>query len=107
MTIIRLEVLSNDIAKLPQKQFKTLTNYREIITNEIHKIVGVDSRLIELLLPQHTKYGVMLTFHIRCDATASSEVVQLIRKEAKSNQLAKVLFVLHLYVLLIFVLIYI
>ena len=88
--IIKIDINSNDLSHMNTLKFKKLENLRNVISNEISKIIDIDRRLIELLRPIQTKTGVYLTFHIRSDASNSSKIMQLIRNEAKTGELATV-----------------
>ena len=87
-TIISIEVKSRGISQMSRQKFKKFSCHRSIITNEMHKVLDVDYRLIELLQPIQTKDGVRLTFHIRSGA---KNVVQLVKEDAASGDLAKVM----------------
>ena len=65
ISVINLSVDSAELAQLNNKAYKKLCNQRLSIAIEISKIINVDRRSIELLLPIQTKTGFDLTFHIR------------------------------------------
>ena len=97
VTIIRLDVISQDIGRLRYKEFDDLTNYRRVITRQLSRVIDVDFRVIELLLPTQTKDGVTLTFHIRSHVDKNNrsintgdDLIGTIKKEAQSGELAKV-----------------
>ena len=89
-TIICIDIISRGISRMSRYEFKQLSCHRSVITNEMHKVLNVDFRLIELLQPIQTKDGVTLTFHIRSD-TNGKTIVQLIKEDAASGDLAKVI----------------
>ena len=90
--IIKIDILSNELSRMSGKKFKKVENLRDPIIREIAKIVDIDRRLIELLLPYQTKNGLYLTFHIRTDSAHASEMMSLIRIEAKNGNLARSFF---------------
>ena len=89
-TVIKLMLKSDELSQLKDKEFQILCNHRKDITIEISKIIDIDRRSIELLLPTQTKIGLNLTFYIRTiDSDQHKEIMKLIRTEAKSGYLAK------------------
>ena len=90
VTVIKLVLDSPELAVLKQKEFNVLMYHRRDITNEISKIIDIDARSIELLKPMQTKKGLYLIFHIRTmDTDKQTEIMKLIRQEAKSGYLVK------------------
>ena len=88
--IIKINVRSDEMSRMTISQFKKVENLRNNITSEISKIIDMDRRLIELLRPIQTKSGCYLTFHIRSDASIATTIMDLIRREAKNGELARV-----------------
>ena len=85
--VIRLTIKSGEISNMSHKNFTKYQNYRVGLCQEIGKIIDLDHGLIELLRPNQTKNGMILTFHIRSDATQGTQMMKLIRQEVKSGRL--------------------
>ena len=88
--VIEVEIESIEIARFTHKQFGIIENYRMVIVNEISKIVDIDRRLIELLLPIHTQTGVDLKFYIRTEGNEDKKLLQLVQNAVDSGHLANV-----------------
>ena len=88
--VIKIDVLSNELANMTYDKFMTIKVSRRKISSEIAKIIDMDSRLIELLRPIQTKNGVLLTFYIRSDTSQSGRAMDLIRQEIQNGHLAQV-----------------
>ena len=88
--IIKMQLIWQQVADLNANSFNKLQNLRKPICFELAKIIDVDYRSIELLLPFQTRDGVSLTFHIRGDIVQASDVTQKIDDDQKSGHLCKV-----------------
>ena len=88
--IINIELESRVLADMSNETFTKLQNRRLGICTEISKIIDVDRRLIELLLPIRARKGASITFHIRSDASQGPQIMQLIKHEAQIGYLSKV-----------------
>ena len=85
---VKFIVESTDIQNMTRKQYvKTIEKNRYKVSNEIAKILSVDFKHIELLKPIPSRDGVTLIFHIRNDAAANSNAMQLIEHEITSQRL--------------------
>ena len=91
VTVIKFDVDSKELASLDNHKYKQLCNHRRVISIEISKIIDIDRRSIELLLPIQTKNGLYLTFHIRSDASQGTNIMKLIKTEATSGYLSDVI----------------
>ena len=96
ITLVEMDIESRDLAATKSKKFQQIIVHHRIpICHELSKIIFIDSRLIEILMPVQTKTGAKLIFHIRNnsnDKNIVSDSVKIITKEINSGQLAKVFF---------------
>ena len=94
ITLIEMDIESQQLASARSKDFRQLiVHHRKPICRELSKIIHVDKRLIEILMPIQTKSGAKLTFYIRNDSTdknLGSNIVKAIRNEIDSGELAQV-----------------
>ena len=90
--IIKMELDWQEISMLNSYKFKKIENLRQPVSHEIAKVIDIDHRLIELLLPIQTKDGMLITFHIRSDATQASEIMNKIKQDVRSGHLSNALF---------------
>ena len=94
ITLIEMEIQSRQLSHTKPKKFqKLIVHHRKPICRELGKIVHVDERLIEILMPIQTKTGAELTFYIRNDSSdknLGSNIVKTIRNEIESKVLAQV-----------------
>ena len=91
VTVIKFNLNSHELGSMKHRKYKQLCNYRRDITIEISKIIDIDRRAIELLLPIQTKNGFYLTFQIRSDAIKGKKIRNLIRQEAENGYLGNVI----------------
>ena len=88
--VIKMDINSREFQHIEPRKLKKLQNLRFGLCAEISKIIRIDEQLIELLRPTPTLEGIYFTFYIRSDASKSSEMLKLIKDEAKSGRLANV-----------------
>ena len=105
ISVISLSLNSKELSTMNNKFYKSLCNRRLAITTEMSKILNIDKRSIELLLPIRTKNGLNLTFYIRSKLSHANnnnnnnnsndcnnqqqQVMKLICNEVESGYLAK------------------
>ena len=99
ITLIEMNIESHQLANTKYQKFEQLiTRHRNPICHELSKIIGVHWRLIEILTPIQMKTGAKLVFYIRSndssDKNFSSTIVNTIRNEIDSDELANVCCVL-------------
>ena len=95
ITVIVMDVQSQQLANTPPKTFRQLiVHHRYPISYELSKIIEVNKRLIEILIPIQTKTGTKLTIYIRnndsSDKKFASNIVNIIKNEIDSGSLTKV-----------------
>ena len=94
ITVIEMNVESRQLAKERSIKFQEIiVHHRNPICQEVAKIIDVNWRLIEILMPIQNKSGAKLTFYIRHDSTEAnlgSNIVKTIQNEIDSGSLAKV-----------------
>lgn len=88
--VIQMHVHSEEIAHMQLKNFKKIENHRMRVVNELSKVIDIDRRLIELLLPIQTRAGVDLKFYIRSDKSKDTRLLNTIHTEIQSGFLANV-----------------
>ena len=107
ITIVDINIESKQLGNTSVKQFsKIIVHRRKPIRRELAKIICVNWRLIEILLPIQTKTGFKLIFYIRNndhdydhdhgsnsnsnEKRLGTNIVNIIRNEINSGSLAKV-----------------
>ena len=94
ITLLKMNIESKQLSNANSKQFGQIIVHNRIpICLELSKIIRVDSRLIEILIPIQTKTGCQLTIYIRKnsdDNVVGSNIVKIIRQEIDSGELAQV-----------------
>ena len=94
ITVIEINVESKQLANTRPRRFrKMIVHHRKPICRELSKIIFVDKRLIEILMPIQTTTGCKLTVYIRNDSSdtkLSSKIVNTLRNAIISGELAKV-----------------
>ena len=94
ITSLQMNIKSEELSDVNTKQFGQIIVHNRIpICLELSKIIRVDSRLIEILIPIQTKTGCQLTVYIRKnsnDNVVGSNIVKIIRQEIDSGELAQV-----------------
>ena len=101
ITVIEMDVESKQLRNASIQQFRRIViHHRNVVQQEMAKIIGVDWRLIEILIPIQTRKGCKLTLYIRNNDSTdeeknlSSSVVNIIKNEIESASLAQVLYTL-------------
>ena len=99
ITAVEMDIESKQLGNSQLKQFeKIIVHHRKPICQELSKIICVDWRLIEILMPIQTKIGCKLVFYIRNNdsnnrETLGASIVTIIQNEIDSGELARVTFV--------------
>ena len=78
------------MGQLSYSEFCKLQNNRSKIEYEMSKLLSISKKSIEMLRPVQRKQGATVSFHIRSDASQTSEIMDVIRKESNNGYLAKV-----------------
>ena len=95
ITVIEIEVESQQLGNTQARKFERIVvHHRNPICHELSKVIRIDWRLIEILMPIQTNTGAQLIFYIRnndsSDENLSSNIVKTIRNEIDSGSLAQV-----------------
>ena len=96
ITVLEMNIRSKEIRDLPRKSFgQLITHHRKPICNELAKVLCMNWRLIELLMPIQTSFGAKLICYIRnndvSDENFGETIVDTIRKVIDSGELAQVM----------------
>ena len=94
ITIIETKVESQQIANMQPEEFRqTIVHHRSPIRHEFAKIISVDARIPELLMPIQTNMGTNFTFYIRnTDANQGPTIIRTIGNAIESGEVAQVMF---------------
>ena len=89
--IIKLELASKQLVRLPMSTFRKIVNHRYAIVRQLSKVIDVDVQLIELSIPVQTKDGISLTFYIHGEMQQKDAyaIRKLLVAQVKSGYLSK------------------
>ena len=92
ITLIEMDIESTQLANLQSQQFRQMVVHHRIpICIQLAKIIHINPRLIEILIPVQTTTGVKMTLYIRNNDHDSPEtMVNLIVNQSHSGALANV-----------------
>ena len=96
ITVIEMNIESQQLSNTKRRKFdKMIVHHRKSISREMSKILRIDWRLIEILMPIQTNTGAQLVFYIRnndpTEKNLSSTMVNTIRDVIVSGELAQVM----------------
>ena len=96
ITFVQMDIESQQLGNMQSKIFgKIIVHQRKPICRQLSKIIDIDKKLIEILMPIQTNTGAKLVFFIRNnshDQNLGSNIVDTIRNALDSGELAQVKF---------------
>ena len=81
MCIVKFEIISKKISMVNKKLFnKHIVYKRRKLSNELSKLLNIDTYFIELLKPIQTDYGLDLIFNIRYETIGNKRIGNILNK---------------------------
>ena len=94
ITVIEMDIVSPQLGNAPFEEFRNIiVHHRNAICFQLSKIIRIDSRIIEILMPIQTNNGATLIFYIRNDSSdqnVGSTIVKTIQTAIDSGLMAQV-----------------
>ena len=97
ITIIEISIESQQVANTQPKKFRRMVvHHRNPICREFAKIMSVDARIIEILMPIQTNTGTNFIFSIRnTDKHLGPNIIRNVGNAIDSGELAQVMLFFH------------
>ena len=97
ITVIEMDIESQQLGNTQVRKFRRIiVHHRNAICHELGKIICIDGRLIEILMPIQTRTGAKLVFYIRnndsSDQNVGSTIVNTIRNTIDSGSMSQAKF---------------